>query len=233
MNVKKMIFGVFLLGTATLLACNQQGDKIGSTPLDSQADSISYCLGVNYATNIKSNFEQISPQIVAQAINDVYKDKELKISDKHAMQILKKHYTGKQKEKGKANKQKSDAFMKKNKQKEDVQVTESGLQYKILQKGSGKSPESGNRVKVHYKGTLLNGDVFDSSYERDKPAVFNVDRVIPGWKEGIKMMKEGAKWKLFIPYNLAYGQNPPRNSNIEPNSALIFEVELLEVLPKK
>ncbi|MFB6305865.1 MAG: FKBP-type peptidyl-prolyl cis-trans isomerase [Flavobacteriales bacterium] len=134
------------------------------------------------------------------------------------------------KSKAQMNLEQGKVFLKKNKKKEGVKTTESGLQYKILKKGDGKSPSSPkSTVKVHYTGMFINRKIFDSSIERGKPAEFPLNRVIDGWTEGLQMMKEGGKWKFFIPYDLAYGKRgkPPK---IGPNKTLIFEIELLEVM---
>jgi FKBP-type peptidyl-prolyl cis-trans isomerase FklB len=121
-------------------------------------------------------------------------------------------------------------FLKKNKNKKGVKQTFSGLQYEVLKKGKGKNPTAASRVKVHYKGTLLSGETFDSSYERGTPSEFGLNQVIPGWTEGIQLMKPGSKFIFYIPHELAYGPNPDPRSGIKPYSLLIFEVELLEIL---
>ena len=121
-------------------------------------------------------------------------------------------------------------FLKQNKNKKGVKQTFSGLQYKVLKKGKGKNPSASSRVKVHYKGTLLSGETFDSSYDRGTPQEFGLNQVIPGWTEGIQLMKPGSKFIFFIPHELAYGPNPDPRSGIKPYSLLIFEVELLEIL---
>jgi len=121
-------------------------------------------------------------------------------------------------------------FLKENKNKKGVQQTPSGLQYKVLKKGKGKNPSAGAQVKVNYKGTLLSGETFDSSYDRGQASEFFLNQVIPGWTEGIQLMKAGSKFKFYIPYELAYGANPDPRSGIKPYSLLIFEVELLEIL---
>jgi FKBP-type peptidyl-prolyl cis-trans isomerase len=129
------------------------------------------------------------------------------------------------------NKKESDAFLAKNAEVEGVVVLPSGLQYKVLEKGDGtESPSASSRVKVHYKGTLIDGRTFDSSYDRGKPAEFAVNGVIKGWTEALQLMKPGDKWQLFIPSDLAYGNNPRPGGIIEPNMALIFDVELLEIV---
>ena len=121
-------------------------------------------------------------------------------------------------------------FLKKNKNKKGVKQTFSGLQYEVLKKGKGKNPSASSRVKVHYKGTLLSGETFDSSYDRGTPSEFGLNQVIPGWTEGIQLMKPGSKFIFYIPHELAYGPNPDPRSGIKPYSLLIFEVELLEIL---
>ena len=120
-------------------------------------------------------------------------------------------------------------FLKKNKNKKGVKQTPSGLQYKVIRKGIGKNPTAGSKVKVNYKGTLLSGETFDSSYDRGAPIDFQLNQVIPGWTEGIQLMKKGSKFEFFIPHELAYGANPDPRSGIKPYSLLIFEVELLEI----
>ncbi len=121
-----------------------------------------------------------------------------------------------------------EAFLAANKAKEGVKTLESGLQYKVLTPGEGKSPKATDKVTVHYRGTLLDGTEFDSSHKRGEPAVFQVDQVIPGWTEALKLMKPGAKWELYIPAKLAYGERGA-GQKIAPNATLVFEVELLKV----
>lgn len=133
----------------------------------------------------------------------------------------------KRRQDGVVNLQQSEEFLASNKTKSGVVTTESGLQYKILQQGSGSSPSATNTVKVHYRGELLNGDVFDSSYERNEPIEFQADRVIPGWTEALQLMNAGSKWVLYIPPSLAYGEQGAAGGRIGPNQALIFELELI------
>ena len=127
------------------------------------------------------------------------------------------------------NLEKGEAFLKENAAKEGVKTTASGLQYKVLKEGTGKSPKATDTVEVHYKGTLLDGTEFDSSYKRSAPATFPLNRVIPGWTEGVQLMKEGAKYQFTIPSKLAYGESGTPGGPIPPNSTLIFEVELISV----
>ena len=125
--------------------------------------------------------------------------------------------------------EKGEAFLKENAKKEGVKTTASGLQYKVLKEGDGKTPKATDTVSVHYKGTLLDGTEFDSSYKRGEPAEFPLNRVIPGWTEGVQLMKEGAKYQFTIPSKIAYGERGTPGGPIPPNAALIFEVELIKV----
>jgi len=135
----------------------------------------------------------------------------------------------KQQQDAQTNQEEGEAFLAENRNKEGVQETESGLQYKVLEEGSGDSPVATDTVTVHYEGTLIDGTVFDSSYERGEPATFPLDGVISGWTEGLQLMKEGATYRFFIPADLGYGMNVRPGSPIGPNETLIFKVELLEV----
>jgi FKBP-type peptidyl-prolyl cis-trans isomerase len=136
-----------------------------------------------------------------------------------------------QKKEAAENQQKGEEFLAENRNNEGVQVTDSGLQYKVMEEGSGESPTASDEVKVHYRGTLLDGTEFDSSYDGD-PVQFPLNQVIPGWTEGVQLMQEGAKYKFWIPGELGYGSNPRPGGPIGPNETLIFEVELLEVNPE-
>ena len=128
------------------------------------------------------------------------------------------------------NRRAGEAFLEQNRQREDIQVTESGLQYEVIEEGDGKRPTATDVVRVHYRGTTISGDVFDESYARGEPSTFPLNRVIRGWTEGLQLMAEGSKYKLCVPGDLAYGPNPPPGSSFGPNATLIFEVELLEIV---
>jgi FKBP-type peptidyl-prolyl cis-trans isomerase len=146
-----------------------------------------------------------------------------------AIPLLQAYAQKEQEMEARKNLEEGQAFLEENAGRSGVEVTESGLQYEVLKEGVGAKPTANDQVRVHYHGTLIDGTVFDSSVERGQPAVFGVGQVISGWTEALQLMPEGSKWKLFIPANLAYGERGA-GSKIGPNSALIFEVELLEIM---
>ncbi|MBN2813097.1 MAG: FKBP-type peptidyl-prolyl cis-trans isomerase [Bacteroidales bacterium] len=191
-------------------------------------DTISYCLGVVLGTGIKNaGVEQLKEASFMQAINDVTTDKQPVISPEQANMILDQHFTELNQKKSMEQLAEGQAFLAENSKKEGVVTLPSGLQYKILQEGEGISPVDTSVVTVHYTGTFINGEVFDSSVERGEPAQFPVNRVIPGWTEALKLMKPGAKWMIYLPSDLAYGERGAQT--IPPHSVLVFEVELLAV----
>lgn len=238
MKYTTYIFCFFLAGVLAMSGC--QSDS-GDVSLKTEADTLSYSLGYqNGQFMAESGMSQdIDPELVKAGLEQALNEKEGLVSTMEMKQAIQKfQIEARQKaqqkkiEESKGNKEKGEKFLADNKEKEGVKVTESGLQYKVLEKGTGKSPNKEDQVRVDYEGTLVDGTVFDSSYERGEPATFPLNRVIPGWTEGLQLMKEGAKYKFFIPGDLAYGQNPPPGSPIGVNETLIFEVELHEVNPE-
>lgn len=233
-NILKSLIGITLI--AGLTACTNQ---IGKTPkLETSMDSVSYAIGVwlgNGPANVPEK-ELINAELLKLGFQDaITESEEAKFNQMEAQSILEKwsrEQQAKQMEKDKEEEagriQAGKDFLEGNKNKEGVVTTESGLQYRIIQEGSGKSPLATDKVKVHYEGKLLDGTVFDSSKERGEPAEFNVDQVIKGWTEALQLMKEGSIYELFIPSELAYGPRAA-GANIKPHSTLIFEVELIEV----
>ena len=190
----------------------------------SEMDSVSYSLGTLIAQNLKTQgFEDLNPNDLAQGIADALADK-AKFTPQQANQYVAQY----QKKAGEKRAAGQMTFLKENKDKEGVTQLPSGLQYKVLKPGSGTSPSATDRVTVHYTGKLIDGKVFDSSVERGQPATFGVNQVIAGWTEALQLMKPGSKWRLFIPYNLAYGERGAGN-DIPPYATLIFDVELLSV----
>ena len=192
-------------------------------------DSVSYSLGLLMAQNLgKQGFDKIDGQSLGMAVEDVVNGNPPKISLTKAQQIL-QEYTTKNAEKQNAGiKQASEKFLEENKSKPGVKTTASGLQYMVLQEGTGKRPAATDKVVVHYEGTTIDGKVFDSSYKRGETISFPLNGVIPGWTEGLQLMKEGAKYRFFIPQELAYG-SAGAGDDIPPFSTLIFDVELFEV----
>jgi FKBP-type peptidyl-prolyl cis-trans isomerase len=192
--------------------------------------AVSYCVGMSLAGSLmQQNLQGISPEVMAQAVDDAFQGKPSPYTPEQANEIIQNYLNVAVEEQFKANKIEGEKFLAENFKKEGVQTTVSGLQYEVIEEGKGKSPGATNQVTVHYHGTLLDGTVFDSSVERNSPATFGVNQVIPGWTEALQLMKEGSKYKLFIPQELAYGQHPHPGGPIQPFMTLIFDVELIEV----
>lgn len=192
-------------------------------------DKVSYALGLGIGRQLSQmGATEIVADDFAQAIKDVVSGAELKISDSEAQTIVNKFFEEKQAAQAGAAKSEGENFLAENAKKEEVIVLPSGLQYQVLKEGTGKQPKATDQVECHYEGTLINGQVFDSSYQRGQAATFGLNQVIAGWTEGVQLMKEGAKYRFFIPYNLAYGERGAGQS-IPPYAALIFDVELLAV----
>ena len=193
-------------------------------------DKISYALGLGIGQQIKSmNIENFSIEDFAKSISDVMEDKETAFTSREAQVMLQEFFQKKQKEEAEKFIAEGKAYLDENAKKEGVTVTKSGMQYEVLQEGTGKSPKATDTVRCHYEGRLLDGTVFDSSYKRGEPADFGLNQVIPGWTEGVQLMKEGAKYRFTIPYLLAYGEQGA-GASIPPFSTLVFDVELIKVL---
>ena len=214
-----------------------QKKKDGKKPMTERKDKISYSIGYDLGKNFKEQGIEITADLVASGIKDALSGAKTALTDEEMENILKgfqmelqaKRTEAMNKEAEKANVE-NQKFFEENGKKEGVITTASGLQYKILssKNDSGKSPKATNTVKVHYKGSLLNGKVFDSSYDRNEPIEFPLNGVIPGWTEGVQLMKEGDTFEFYIPSQLGYGARGA-GGVIPPNAALIFVVELLEV----
>jgi len=203
--------------------------------LQTDAQKLSYALGLDLGAYFKNFDEDIDLNILHQGVTDAYKGNKPLLNAEDAAEIQQKFAQKQQEERLKKtvemitkNKKAAEDFLKENGVKEGVKTTESGLQYIIISEGSGPQPKEDDIVKVHYKGSLIDGTEFDSSYSRNEPAVFPLNQVIPGWTEALQLMKVGSKFQVFLPPELAYGDRgaPPV---IEPGSMLIFEVELLGI----
>jgi FKBP-type peptidyl-prolyl cis-trans isomerase FklB len=203
--------------------------------LKSQKDKVSYIIGMEIGSNLKKQAIDIDTTILSRGVKDILSGAKPLLTEQEIQEIMmafQKEMMAKQADVAKKNKAEGEAFLAENKKKEGVKTTPSGLQYKVIKAGTGKKPKSNDTVTVHYRGTLINGAEFDSSYKRGQPAIFPVSKVIPGWTEGLQLMEVGAKWQLFIPSNLAYGEQGA-GSDIGPNATLIFEVELVSIQEKK
>jgi FKBP-type peptidyl-prolyl cis-trans isomerase FkpA/FKBP-type peptidyl-prolyl cis-trans isomerase FklB len=200
--------------------------------IETDDQKASYGIGTQIGNNMKQQNISIDPDALVTGMKDALAGKDLKLKPEEIQQALMKMQETamkKQSEKAEKNKTEGAAFLEKNKAKAGVKTTASGLQYEVLKEGTGKTPTKADKVSAHYLGTLTDGTKFDSSYDRNQPAEFDVTGVIPGWTEALMLMKEGSKYKLYVPADLAYG--PSGRPGIPPNSVLIFEVELLKVMP--
>jgi FKBP-type peptidyl-prolyl cis-trans isomerase FklB len=207
--------------------------------LKNQKEKVSYSIGLNIGRNVGGDLKKqsidIDPKILAKGFQDALAGAKPLLTDQEiqeTMATFQKEMMAKQAEIAKKNKERGEAFLAENKKKEGVKALPSGLQYKVIKAGTGKKPKLGDTVTTHYRGTLIDGTEFDSSYKRGQPATFPVSGVVPGWTEAVQLMEEGAKWQLFIPPNLAYGERGA-GSVIGPNETLIFEIELLSIQEKK
>ena len=193
-------------------------------------EKLSYALGMVIAHNLKGmGVSALDNAAFAQAVSDVMGGATTTMSDAEAQRTVSEFMQKQQAEAGKAVREAGEKFLAENAEKPGVVVLPSGLQYTVITEGTGAKPKATDRVKCHYEGTLTNGQVFDSSYRRGEPGVFPLNGVIAGWTEGVQLMAEGAKYRFFIPYHLAYGERGAGQS-IPPYAALVFDVELIEIV---
>jgi FKBP-type peptidyl-prolyl cis-trans isomerase FklB len=215
-------------------SCKIQSHKIitfaQKKSMTEEIKAVSYCVGMSVAGSLmQQDLEGISPDVLAQAITDVFAGKTTEYSPEMANTIIEEYLKKTGEAKFSLNKEAGEHFLSENKNKEGVHTTTSGLQYEIIEEGQGAKPAATDTVSVHYHGTLIDGTIFDSSVHRGQPATFGVHQVIPGWTEALQLMSTGAKYRLYIPQELAYGAHPHPGGPIKPYSALIFDVELLEI----
>ena len=203
--------------------------------LKNDQDKLSYTLGMNISASILQLPLELNKEVVIACVADLLRGGQPQIEQQEYQKIMQdfqkqlQTIAAEQKKKaGEANAEISRKFLEENAKKEGVKVTNSGLQYIVLEEGNGENPKATDTVKVHYEGTLINGQIFDSSIKRGEPVEFPLNHVIPGWTEGLQLMRPGAKYRFFIPSDLAYGEHGAGDM-IAPNSALIFDVELIEV----
>jgi FKBP-type peptidyl-prolyl cis-trans isomerase len=228
--MKKII--VVSIGLALTAGPAFAGDKATALKDDQK---LSYAMGQNLGTSLKNSGEAIDLKVLFEAISDAYTGNKSLMTPEEVTGTLQKFAEQKAGEKmaklaemGTKNRKAAYEFLSKNEKKKGITTTESGLQYKVIKAGKGKKPTLTDTVTVHYKGTLLDGTEFDSSYKRDKPAVFQVGQVIPGWKEALQLMPVGSTYELYLPADLAYGDKGA-GQLIEPGSMLIFQIELLDI----
>ena len=206
-----------------------------SQVLKSEKEKVSYSMGMEIANNLKKQSFDLDVDLLMKGMKDALSGGKTLMTDREAREALtvfQKEMMAKQKETakvlGEKNKKEGEAFLAENKKKEGVITLPSGLQYKVIKPGTGKKPKATDTVKTHYRGTSIGGTEFDSSLRRGEPATFPVKGVIPGWTEALQLMEEGAKWQLFIPSNLAYGERGA-GATIGPHATLLFEVELISI----
>ncbi|MDR1336640.1 MAG: FKBP-type peptidyl-prolyl cis-trans isomerase [Tannerella sp.] len=193
-------------------------------------DRISYALGLSIGNNFRnSGINALNVTDFMKGLNDVLSDVQPAIDYREAREIINGYFAKLQDDKSALNRQAGVEFLRINREKAGVVELPSGLQYEVLKKGNGAKPKASDQIRCHYHGTLINGAVFDSSVQRGEPAVFGVSQVIPGWVEALQQMETGARWRLFIPSELAYGSQGA-GQMIEPDSTLIFDVELLDII---
>lgn len=193
-------------------------------------DSLSYSLGIIVGQNIKNQgIDNVDAASLAEGLSDILTGGSLKIDIPDANAMLNDYFKMKQMAQFEEIVAEGKKFLEENKQRPEVTTTASGLQYEVLTEGTGASPDISDRVTVHYHGSLLNGQVFDSSVERGTPATFGVGQLITGWTEALQLMKEGSKWRLYIPFDLAYGERGA-GQDIPPYSTLVFDVELIKIV---
>ena len=203
--------------------------------LKSQKDKMSYIIGMDIGNNLKTQSIDVEPNILAKGVKDALTGGKPLLTEqeiRETMTTFQNEMRVKQEVVARKNKEQGDSFLAENKKKEGVKTLQSGLQYKVIKVGVGKKPKLNDYVTTQYRGTLVDGTEFDSSYKRGQPATFQVSGVIPGWTEALQLMETRAKWQLFIPPNLAYGERGA-GGVIGPNATLIFEIELISIQEKK
>jgi FKBP-type peptidyl-prolyl cis-trans isomerase len=223
-----------IIKAGVLVAAVLMSGQALAVELETEAQKIGYIIGMDVGQSLKQQGADIDIDALLAAVKATYNGEELAMTPEEAATIREEYIAARraeaeaaQKNAAAANAAEGDKFLLENAQKDGVQVTESGLQYQVMTMGDGARPAATDTVTVHYRGTLLDGTEFDSSYSRNQEATFGLNQVIPGWTEGLQLMPVGSKFKFFIPSGLAYGANGP--PSIGPNATLIFEVELLGI----
>lgn len=201
--------------------------SLSAQNLKTKQDSISYAFGLDLAREIQSKgMDDLDTKVMMQAINDVLKEKELKMNAVDARTFIAKEKRARKERVEKLNKTAGEKFLAEKSKEEGVMALSDGIYYEILKEGTGPKPDAGSNVTLHYEGRLITGEVFDSSYSRGAPASFGLNRLIKGWQVAVPNMPEGSKWRIYIPYQMAYGQRSA-GALIKPYSALVFDIELI------
>ncbi|KPQ00704.1 MAG: FKBP-type peptidyl-prolyl cis-trans isomerase FklB [Bacteroidetes bacterium HLUCCA01] len=232
----KKILALPLLAAALTYGCQDSMPGLGNVPaVETDMDSVSYSIGYDIGRSIQAeSIDGLDLDVLFRGMKDaasgegILTDDEMMEALMQFQQEMMERQQAEADAAGATNLQEGQAFLEENAQRDDVMVTESGLQYRVIEAGSGPRPSETSTVTVHYRGTLIDGTEFDSSYSRGEPATFQLNRVIPGWTEGVQLMREGGKYEFFIPSELGYGSQGTAGL-IGPNATLIFEVELIEV----
>lgn len=226
-----------LIAAAACAVCAGAAAQQDVTELETAEERLSYTIGMDIGQSLSGQDMPLDIDILMQGLRDSYLGEETLLTPEEArsereqfIQRRQQQLSEQRAEDARINLEEGQAFLEANADREGVEVTDSGLQYRVIEAGDGARPDADDRVTVHYRGKLINGVEFDSSYAREEPATFGLGQVIPGWTEGLQLMREGAKYEFFIPSDLAYGEQG-RPGPIGPNSTLIFEVELLEIQP--
>lgn len=228
---KNFLFILLASGSTTLCSAQTSGSNIQKSGIHSRLDSASYAIGLGVAEDLKSRgVSQLNYTALADAMTTVFKGTNPAITIEQGQKVIYEFLSEANKVKFQSSIAEGSKFMADNKSKPGVVTLPSGVQYLILKNATGPKPKVTDEVTVHYKGTLLNGKQFDSSYDRNEPITLQLDKVIPGWTEGVQQMPVGSKYKFFIPYQSGYGERGA-GENIPPYSTLIFEIELLKITP--
>lgn len=223
----KFVIALFPAVLFYISSCQQE---IGNVSLKTEHDTVSYIIGHNIGTNLKASpMTEVNFMAIAKGMEAAMAEEELFMDPQMANMLVSEYMQKLEMAGSENNLAEGVEFLEKNKTRKGVTTTESGLQYEVLVEGNGPKPTDTSNVTVHYHGTLIDGTVFDSSVERGEPAQFGVTQVISGWTEALKLMSVGSKWKVFLPSEIAYGANPRPGGPIEPNMALIFEIELISI----
>jgi FKBP-type peptidyl-prolyl cis-trans isomerase FklB len=228
MKSKFLLMG-FSAAMISFSACQNQSGMNTEVTVETELDQVSYGIGVDIANNFKQGgLAEVNIEVLAAGMRDVLTGAELKLTEEESKEIIASYMQAKQAELTAAAVGEGETFLAENATREGITTLESGLQYEVMTAGTGALPTITDQVTTHYHGTLINGDVFDSSVERGEPATFPVNGVIAGWTEALQLMPVGSKWKLFVPAHLAYGERGA-GAKIGPNTTLVFEVELISI----